>query len=182
MILKKNICLTGFMGSGKTTVGEILASRLGVEFWDSDELLVHREGIGINEIFQRYGEKYFRDKEAEILKFLAQKPPGTCVIATGGGAVLREKNLIALQANGMIVNLEVSALEACHRLKGAIEVKGRPLLEGDSSLARIKAMLAQRRPYYLQAGYRVDSNMQSPSMIATEIIDFLIDRGYLQPG
>ncbi len=170
------------MGSGKTTVGKILARCLGVEFWDSDELLVHRAGMAINEIFQRYGEKYFREQETEILNYLAQKPPGSCVIATGGGAVLREKNLIALRSNGVIINLEISAREVYHRLKGTKEAKKRPLLKGESFLDRIEAMLAQRRPYYLQAGHGVDSNLQDPLTIATEIMDFLIGQGYLQPG
>jgi shikimate kinase len=170
LVLKKNICLTGFMGSGKTSVGQILARMLGVSFWDSDELLIRRLGMSINEVFKCEGEEYFRNRETEILAFLGQKPPGTCVISTGGGAVLRAENLAALRVNAVVVYLDVSAAEACRRLRGT---KERPLLQGDNSLAKIAAMLDERRPFYLQADYIVDSNGKSPLEIAREIINVL---------
>lgn len=158
------------MGSGKTSVGKILARRLGVGFWDSDELLICQLEMSIKEIFWREGEEYFRDRETEILAFLSQKPPGTCVISTGGGAVLRKENLVALRANGVIINLEVSAAEAYRRLRGT---KERPLLQGENSPVKIAAMLERRRPFYLQADYIVDSDDKSPLEIAREIINVL---------
>ena len=127
LVLKKNICLTGFMGSGKTSVGQILARMLGVNFWDSDAMLVQKLGMSIKAIFKCAGEEFFRDRETEMLAFLGRKSPGSCVIATGGGAVLRAENLAALRSNGVIVYLDVTAVEACRRLKGTDE---RPLLQG----------------------------------------------------
>lgn len=178
LVLKKNICLTGFMGSGKTSVGQILARGLGVDFWDSDALLVQKLGMNINEIFRCEGEDFFRDRETEMLAFLGQKLPGTCVIATGGGAVLRAENLISLKANGVIVYLDVSAAEACRRLKGT---KERPLLQSDDFPARIAALLAARRPFYLQADYIVETDGKDPAGIAREIY-FQIKKEVLEMG
>jgi shikimate kinase len=165
--LKKNICLTGFMGSGKSSVGQILARKLRINFWDSDAMLVQKLGRSINAIFRHKGEGFFRDRETEMLTLLGQKPPGSCVIATGGGAVLRAENLTALRAHGIIVYLDVSAAEACRRLHGT---KERPLLQGVDFQTKITAMLAERRPFYLQADYIVDTVGKNPAEIAGEII------------
>lgn len=156
------------MGSGKTSVGPILARRLGIDFWDSDTMLEQKLGMSINALFKQQGEAFFRDKEAEMLSFLGQKLPGTCVIATGGGAVLRAENMAALRVRGVLVYLEVSAAEACARLQGT---KERPLLQGVNFQHKIAAMLAARRPFYQQADYIVDTVGRNPAEIAGEIID-----------
>lgn len=96
---KQNIVLIGMPGSGKTTVGKILAERLSRDFVDTDEMITASHGV-ISEIFASYGEKYFRDIESEKVK-TASKRSGT-VIATGGGAILREENVTALKQNGVI--------------------------------------------------------------------------------
>ncbi|MBQ7153777.1 MAG: ATP-binding protein [Clostridia bacterium] len=101
---KRNIVLIGMPGSGKSTVGKMLAQKLGFGFADTDELIVAGENIPIPEIFSRYGENYFRDCESEVIRMLA--PSSSTVIATGGGAVLRNENREALAHNGLFVFLD----------------------------------------------------------------------------
>lgn len=97
---KQNIVLTGMPGSGKSTIGKALAERLGKEFIDTDELIIKNEKIPISEIFARHGEPYFRSAETEAIKEASAK--SGCVIATGGGAVLKKENVNFLRSNGKI--------------------------------------------------------------------------------
>ena len=101
---KQNIVLTGMPGSGKTTIGRMLANQLNRGFIDTDELIVNKAGCAISEIFAKHGETYFRDLETEIIKEIA--PRSGCVIATGGGAVLRPENVEALKMNGKLYFLD----------------------------------------------------------------------------
>lgn len=101
---KENIVLTGMPGSGKSTVGKLLAQRLGRTFYDSDVLVEQRAGMRISDIFAQQGETAFRDLEQAVLADLAQETG--CVIATGGGAVLRETNVRHLHANGRVYFLD----------------------------------------------------------------------------
>jgi len=166
--LQRNIFLTGFMGSGKTSLGRLLAGMLRVDFFDTDELITRRQGMSIAEIFSCYGENYFRDRESEVLELLCQKAPGTCVVSTGGGAVLREKNRAILKKSGVVVYLDVSSEEAYYRLKG---VEDRPLIKVDNPLQKIRALLQERIPFYAEADMRVNVNGRSLQEIAAEIID-----------
>lgn len=102
---KRNIVLVGMPGCGKTTLGRILADKLGLDFVDGDEEIVRREGMPVPQIFAERGETAFRDCEtAAIRESLA--PRGGCVIATGGGAILREENVFRLKQNGVLVFLD----------------------------------------------------------------------------
>src|SRR5688572_15249289 len=105
----RNIILTGFMGTGKSTVGRRLARRLGWTFVDTDELIEQREGRSIPDIFAQDGEPAFRDLETELARDLANSK--NQVIATGGGMVLREENLRALEQAGAVVLLEAGIEE-----------------------------------------------------------------------
>ncbi|MBP3895701.1 MAG: shikimate dehydrogenase [Mogibacterium sp.] len=109
MMEKINIALIGMPGSGKTSIGRILAEKLEREFTDSDEEIIKEAGMDIAEIFERYGEKYFRDLEAEVIKKISLT--GSKIIATGGGAVLRKENVEALRLNSVIVLLNRSLEE-----------------------------------------------------------------------
>lgn len=109
MMEKINIALIGMPGSGKTSIGRILAEKLEREFTDSDEEIIKEAGMDIAEIFERYGEKYFRDLETEIIKRISLT--GSKIIATGGGAVLRKENVEALRLNSVIVLLNRSLEE-----------------------------------------------------------------------
>ncbi len=101
---KQNIVLTGMPGSGKTTIGHILAKKLDRELIDTDALLVQKAGCAISEIFAKQGEAYFRNLETDVIKEIA--PRSGCVIATGGGAVLRPENVEALKMNGKLYFLD----------------------------------------------------------------------------
>lgn len=167
----KNIILTGFMGAGKSTVGKILSLKLGVDFYDTDELIAEKAKMTITDIFLQRGEKYFRDMETEIVKQIGAKAPGTCVVATGGGVVLRAENVTALKENGWIVYLEVSPREVYRRLK---DNKERPLLAGEEPLKKIEELMAERRPFYQRAAnLRVKAEGKRPSEIADEILTSL---------
>lgn len=104
MLNKSNIVLIGMPGSGKTTLGRILADKLGREFADTDDEIVKETGAEISDIFAKHGEEYFRNLESEVIKKMSVT--GGKVIATGGGAVLRKENVDALKQNGVIVLLD----------------------------------------------------------------------------
>ena len=101
---KKNIVLTGMPGSGKSTTGKILAEKLGREFIDTDEEIRKKTGIEISDYFERCGEKEFRSLETEVIKAISSK--SGIVIATGGGAILKEENIDALKMNGTVYFLD----------------------------------------------------------------------------
>lgn len=168
--LKKNIILTGFMGSGKTSVGKILALLLKVNFFDSDEIIAGMEEMSVSDIFRCHGEDYFRCRETEALEILGKKTPGSCVVSTGGGAVLRPWNLHALRENGIIICLDVSAEEAYSRVK---EMKDRPLLQVENPLKKIEELLQKRKPFYLQADICLSTTGKTLQEIALEIINFM---------
>ncbi|MEW5921435.1 MAG: shikimate kinase [Bacillota bacterium] len=167
---EKNIFLTGFMGSGKSSVGKILAGMLGVEFFDTDELISGILRKSINDIFRCYGEAFFRNMETGILKLLGKKPQGACVVSTGGGAVLRAENIDAMRENGIIIYLDVSVEDTYSRLK---ETKDRPLLEVENLRQKIEELLQERKPYYLQADFSVNTTGKTFKEITAEIIDNL---------
>ncbi len=150
-----NIFLTGFMGAGKTSSGKLLAKALGVKFYDTDELLSKSLGMSIEKIFISKGELFFRDCETEVLKMLGEKPPGTCVIATGGGVVLREENREAMRQNGLIILLDITAAEAYRRLKNSGET--RPLLKGENPKNSIEDLMEKRLPYYRKVDMIVET-------------------------
>ena len=102
---KRNIVLVGMPGCGKTTLGRILAERLGLDFVDGDEEIVRREGMPIPQIFAERGENAFRDCEAAAIRE-SIAPRGGCVVATGGGAILRDENVFRLKQNGVLIFLD----------------------------------------------------------------------------
>ncbi len=131
----RNIVLVGMPGSGKSTVGKVLSRITGKPFIDMDEEIVRRAGITIPEIFDRDGEKAFRDMETEVAKDLGKEK--NQIIATGGGAVLRPENIDALRQNALVILLT--------RPVDMLPTKGRPLSKDINAL---KKMESERRPYY----------------------------------
>ena len=161
----KNIVLTGFMGTGKTEVGRELARLLGFSLVDADEEIVKAEGMPINGIFAQKGEPYFRDVETRIIRELSKKH--NAVISTGGGAVLREENMIALRDSGVIVLLTARPETILERTKSD---SSRPLLRVDHPLDKINELLRARMPFYLKADIIIDTEGKTPLRIAEEII------------
>jgi shikimate kinase len=144
-MVKKNIVLTGFMGTGKTAVGRRLAEKLDYGFVDTDALIEARDGRTIPEIFAESGEPAFRAMERITALELAEMEG--LVISTGGGLMLDEFNAAALSEKGRVFCLtaEPKAILARLVVKG---VEGRPLLEGDDPLGKIEALLAVRQERY----------------------------------
>lgn len=130
--MKQNIVLIGLPGSGKSTVGALLAQRLGWPLLDTDEMIVQREGRTIPEIFAREGEEYFRCAETACV--WETVGAAETVIATGGGIVLREENMTALRKSGFVCFLDRGAAEIAEGL----DISGRPLLrEGREKIYRL---------------------------------------------
>ena len=139
----RNIVLTGFMSSGKSVCGKVLAEKLGREFVDSDTVIEEKCGMTIPEIFERYGEKYFRDVEKEVIAELSLKSHS--VIATGGGVVLDSDNIATLRKNATIVNLEPS--DDVIKVRLSKDDGTRPLNKGQD-IEQILERFSGRKPFY----------------------------------
>jgi shikimate kinase len=164
----KHILLIGFMGSGKSTVGRILAARMGRPFVDLDEEIVAAAGKSVAGIFAEDGEVAFRAFEHAALAELAQSPPS--VVACGGGIVLREENRALLRHSGTAVYLKVSAEEALARIG---DVSGRPLLVGGGA-ALAPALLASREALYAAcADFVVPTGGRTPAAVAEDVAALL---------
>jgi shikimate kinase len=164
----KHILLIGFMGSGKSTVGRILAARMGRSFVDLDEEIVAAAGKSVACIFSEDGEVAFRALEHAALAGLAQSPPS--VVACGGGIVLREENRALLRRSGTAVYLKVSAEEALARIG---DVSGRPLLAGGGA-ALAPALLASREALYAAcADFVVPTGGRTPAAVAEDVAGLL---------
>ncbi|MFQ5329262.1 MAG: 3-dehydroquinate synthase [Thermodesulfobacteriota bacterium] len=159
-----NIILTGFMGSGKSSVGRALAREMGVDLVDTDEVIVSRAGIPIHEIFDRHGEERFREIESEVIEEAASRD--NVVIATGGGALLSDVNLSNLRESGVIVYLAASVEEIKKRVGSG---RGRPVLSGGSEKKSIAKLLEQRKPFYEKADVVVETTGRSIKNIVMEI-------------
>lgn len=166
-IKNKNLVLTGFMGTGKTTVGYILASSLKRTLIDTDQMIEEKTGLTVSQIFEQHGESYFRDLESEEILKLKQNRPGSLVIATGGGAVLRGHNLKILSENGIIIALTASP---CAILRRISKTNQRPLLAGEGAAEKIKTKLREREQYYRHCSFQLDTTGRTPQQVAREII------------
>lgn len=164
----RNIILTGFMGTGKSSVGKLLAEETGFVYRDLDALIVAETGKSINDIFAEQGEQFFRGLESKIVSRVAQDRGQ--VISTGGGAVISAENRQLLHAAGAIVNLTAPISEICLRLEGDAD---RPLLRHANSRQRIEEMLAEREPYYADADIRIDTGGKKVEDVVAEILDFI---------
>ena len=159
------ITLTGFMGSGKTTVGKVLADFLGCPFMDLDDLVVKKAGKSIPDIFAQDGEPAFRQLEAQVLRKTVEKyAESTAVLALGGGAVLAPASAALLHEKTVCIYLRATLDTLLARLEG--ETAGRPL--ADASLAD---RLASREPIYEETAHVIiDTDGLSPDEVADEII------------
>lgn len=160
-----NVVLCGMMACGKSTVGRLVAQRLGYEYADSDELIVRQHGE-ISRLFAERGEAFFRAVEHETIAELSKRD--RLVIATGGGVVLLQQNVRALQENGKIVFLRASEQTLLARLCGDTT---RPLVQGKDWQERTARILKERTPVYLAAAdWVVDVDGKAPAKIADEIV------------
>ena len=164
------IALIGFMGAGKTTVGRILAARLGYEFIDTDDVIVQRAGAPIAEIFRARGEADFRRLEAEALASLAGRT--RAVVAAGGGAPAQAANRQFFASQAVTFHLRVSLPHARDRATSA-QGAVRPLLsQGDTA---VQQLYDSRRPMYEELGKPVETDGRSPAEVAEMIVRLLSD-------
>jgi shikimate kinase len=163
------IILTGFMGSGKSSVGTLLADKLGYRFIDLDAEIVRSAGLSINEIFARDGEVAFRTLESAQLERTLSAGQG-CVVATGGGAAISRQNREVMRRHGLIVNLKVTLEQVLARLQGCDD---RPLLAGERAPERVRELMEGREQFYADADIRIDTDGKSMEDVALEILGCL---------
>ncbi|MEA2700524.1 MAG: shikimate kinase [Myxococcales bacterium] len=160
------IFLIGFMATGKTTVGRLVAQARGMAFFDLDEMIAGGAGSSVAEIFAREGEAGFRRREAEAVQKACTLT--RTVVATGGGAACREENLASMLAGGRVVALSATPAEVLRRTGGA---SGRPLLDGKADpVGTAAALLAAREPFYARAHHSIDTVGKSPAAVAAEVL------------
>lgn len=169
-----NIVFTGYMASGKTTVGTLVAKMLGMSFADTDSLIEKSEKRSIAEIFAREGEEFFRNAESEIIKDIAKSD--NTVISTGGGAVLRTENIDILRKNGIIVNLEPSEDVILSRLSGCDTT--RPLANGSSAEEIIERFRA-RKPFYDNCDMKINMTADKSAEDAAKEIIMKLEANYI---
>ena len=167
----RNIFLVGLMGAGKTTVGRMLAKRLGLGFVDSDREIENRTGVVVPTIFEIEGEEGFRKREAQAIADLTALSGH--VLATGGGAVLRQENRENLKANGFVVYLNAPPQVLWERTR---HDKNRPLLKVEDPLRKLQELFVVRDPLYREvADYIVDDGKGNAQvvvqMLAREVAD-----------
>lgn len=174
----QHIVLIGMMGVGKTTVGRLLARKLGRPFLDTDQEIVKREGRSIEAIFAVSGEEGFRQIETGVLQSLLEMPQPT-VIATGGGIVLREENRALLRQLGYTIWLQLDAARLVERLAHS-QPQMRPLLFREDWPQVVATLMKQRQGLYQTvADYSVAVAAKSPLQIVQEICQIVrvLERG-----
>ncbi len=164
------LVLTGFMGAGKTSVGQVVANKLAREFVDMDVVIEEEEGMPIPKIFETHGEAYFRAREAVWCERLATRD--NLVIATGGGALVNPSNRIRFK-DAFIVCLDAAPDEIYNRLK---EQPNRPLLASTNPQQRIIELMAARRDAYAQVEWHLDTTGKTIEQVAEEIVRLLVPR------
>jgi shikimate kinase len=170
---KDIVYLTGFMGSGKSTIGPILANTIGYDFLDIDKKIETAANKTINEIFANNGEGYFRELERKIVQEISNTH--ACVVSLGGGTVTKSDNLSAIKTSGVLIYLKADPQEIFQRLKYKVD---RPLLKGSDStrlengdlLRRISSLMEEREAFYMQADIIVSTAGKKIGQTVDEIV------------
>ena len=160
----KNIILVGFMGTGKSVVGKLLAKKLNRDFVELDDKIEAKEKMPIKDIFEKKGEPYFRLVEKEVVREASQLK--NKVISAGGGAIVDEENFKNLKSSGAIICLKASPKTILKRTKN---LKTRPLLNVPDPKKRIEELLQKREPYYSKADFSIETDNISIEQIVERI-------------
>ncbi|MEL7013610.1 MAG: shikimate kinase [Pseudomonadota bacterium] len=170
--LHKTVVLVGMMGAGKTAVGRTLATKLDVPFLDSDAEIVEAAKMTIAEIFERDGEAFFRDREAEVINRLLESQPG--ILSTGGGAFLSERNRQNVSQKGVSIWLNADLNLLWGRVKNK---NNRPLLRTSNPYQTLKELYRERVPSYEAATLTVKAQSRySLEQMADRVIEVLLSR------
>ncbi len=170
--LKKTVVMIGMMGSGKTAIGTALARSLQVPFLDSDAEITRAANLSVAEIFERYGEPFFREKESQVIARLLASRPG--ILSTGGGAYLDPENRKMIAENGVAVWLRADLALLWNRVK---HKDTRPLLRTPDPYGTLKALLDAREPSYAEAALTVDASPEySIDDMTGKVIETLLTR------
>jgi len=161
----QNLALIGFMGTGKTSVGRLIAQRLNFKFVDTDELIEARAGKTISALFAEGGEGAFRELEQQVVADLGQGEKS--VIATGGGLAAGAANLASLKEHALVVCLWASPEVIWERVRGQAH---RPLLQEADPMGKIRQLLAAREPFYKQADVLVNTEMRSIKEVGHHVL------------
>lgn len=159
-----NIVMVGFMGTGKTGAGKLLASELDMTFVDMDDIIVERQARPISAIFEEDGEQYFRSLERDLVKELSARTG--LVIATGGGVVLNKDNITDFEVHGLVVCLSATPEVILQRVESDTS---RPLLSGDK-MKKIRSILDQRQHLYAAITHQVDTSRLTQGEVVKNIV------------
>ncbi len=162
---RRHVVLVGLPGSGKTSVGRLVAAELRARFLDLDEAIERRAGKSVARIFAEDGEAAFRALEVEL--GAAALAGEAAVIAPGGGFFAGEVTRAAARGSGLVVYLQTDPADAAARLRGAA---GRPLLEGGDVASRIATLLARRAPFYAEAECAVPTGGRTVEQVAAAVV------------
>jgi len=165
----KNIYLIGFMGTGKSSAGKIIAEKCGAEFTDTDKMVEEREGRSISEIFENSSEEEFRRLESEVLLEITTK--NNLVVSTGGGIVVTKGNLEMMKNSGHVITLIADVNTIMERVK--TDETSRPLLEVEDPFETIKRLLYERASFYINAHHIVDTSDITPEETAEKILELI---------
>ena len=169
-VKKKTIVLVGIMGAGKTTVGKILADRIGIQFVDADQEIERAAGCTITDIFEKYGEAEFRKGEERVISRILSEQP--CVLATGGGAFMSQATRLLIKKTATSVWLRVSFEVLAKRLE---KRSGRPLLQTVDPQQTLRALINKRYPIYNDADLIVDAKDDAVDITVSKVVECLGD-------
>ena len=161
-----NIVLIGFMGAGKSTVADYLRTIYDMDIVEMDQVIADREGMTIPDIFEQYGESYFRTRETELL--IEMQGKRNCIISCGGGAAMREENVKEMKKNGRVILLTASPEVIYARVKDGND---RPVLAGRKSVEGIKDLMEQRRgKYEVAADIMINTDNKTIPEVCEEMV------------
>ena len=161
-----NIVLIGFMGAGKSTISDYLKNVLAMDVVEMDQCIVERQGMSISDIFETYGEEYFRELETNLL--IEMQSRSNVVVSCGGGVPMRERNVAEMKKNGRVVLLTAKPETILERVK---DNHDRPLLENNKNVSFIADLLEKRRAKYeAAADIVVETDGKSELEICEELI------------
>ncbi len=166
--MRRNIIITGFMGTGKSVVAKELARKLKMEFIDMDQIIEEGQGMSISDIFARYGENYFREQENKLVKKLSKKE--NIIIATGGGTLLSSDNTRILNRKGNVICLYADSQAIYNRVK---RKNNRPLLNGENILDKINHLMKERKKIYDNIKWKIDTTNFTTQEVVDKIINLL---------